>query len=103
MAVVRHELVANAPRWFCQVLVEDRRNRGAGMGHHVFAEEPAGIGEPVAVLVVAELNQDARFCDAATRAEHHTPRFFTWRCFLALVYSDTGSRGVPCALVIRRR
>src|SRR6516225_3655367 len=89
VAVVGHELRAGGALIVLDVLIEHRPRARAEMRHHVFAEQPAGIGEPFGMLVGRRVEHQARVLRRPCR-QHHDARFLHLPLLLGVVILDAG-------------
>src|SRR5215831_17255829 len=97
VAVVGHVLYARGAHVVLNILVEDRPGPRAKMRHHVFAEETAGIGEPLGMLVSRRVEHETRVL-SRPRRQHHGARFLQPALLFLIVVLDAGH---PRALLIR--
>ena len=74
IALVRHELAADGAFGAFEIAVEHRIRDGREMGHDVFADQAAGIGEPVRMLVGRRIEQQPRVLRRPCRADDDAGR-----------------------------
>src|SRR5262245_27135731 len=89
VAVVGHELRAGGAHVVLDVLIEHRPRPRAEMRHHVFAEQPARIGEPLGVLVSRGVKHQARVLRRPC-GQHHDARLLHLPLLLGVVILDAG-------------